>query len=229
MNAKAPTALRGERGPPPHFAGRHAELSLMRRRLEATLSARHPEADGLLLFTGIPGIGKTHLAYHFVQQQKAAQHVPALVLGAEELAYPEGMILRIGRAMGAEEAFAKATGIGRRVSGARASVAGVDRRRRCRGGRRSARRAVVAGGRRALLRHPVFSQLHGSPRRGVPRTLAGGGVGPGAEALSLKASLIASMDGSAGAFRPAEAPTRHALPQQVLGRGQRRQHSVAQG
>ena len=125
MNAKAPTALRGERGPPPHFAGRHAELSLMQRRLDATLGARHPEADGLLLFTGIPGIGKTHLAYHFVQQQKAAQHVQALILGAEELAYPQGMILRIGRAMGAEEAFAKATGIGRRLSGARASVAGV--------------------------------------------------------------------------------------------------------
>lgn len=125
MNAKVPTTLHGECGPPPHFAGRHAELSLMQRRLDAVLTARNPKADGLLLFTGIPGIGKTHLAYHFVQQQKAARNVKAVLVGAEELAYPEGMVLRIGRTMGAEDAFAKAAGIGGKVSGARASVAGV--------------------------------------------------------------------------------------------------------
>ena len=60
MNARA--TLHGERGPPPHFAGRDAELAAMRRRLDITLREPGAAMNGLLLITGIPGIGKTHLA-----------------------------------------------------------------------------------------------------------------------------------------------------------------------
>ena len=59
MNAKA--ALRGERGPPPHFAGRKRELAMMRHRLDIALREHDPAMEGALLITGIPGIGKTHL------------------------------------------------------------------------------------------------------------------------------------------------------------------------
>ena len=123
MNALA--ILHGERGPPPHFAGRDAELSAMRQRLDVTLSERGSAVEGLLLITGIPGIGKTHLADHFVRQAAEDDNVGVLTLGPVDLTSPEGLLLLMGRAMGAEDGFARAAGIDDKVSGVRGSVAGV--------------------------------------------------------------------------------------------------------
>ena len=117
--------LRGERGPPPYFAGRDAELGLMRQRLEIALHEHDPGAEGVLLFTGVPGVGKTRLAKHFVHQQADNTNVKTLVVGTGALASPEGLIRLIGRAMDAEDRFAKAAGMDDKVSGARAGVAGL--------------------------------------------------------------------------------------------------------
>ena len=101
MNAPPTTTLRGERGPPPHFAGREAELSLLRRRLDIALHERDPSIEGLLLISGIPGIGKTHLIDHFIRQQAANKNVKALFLDTRALSSPERLLVLVGRAMNA--------------------------------------------------------------------------------------------------------------------------------
>ena len=123
MNAKA--ALRGERGPPPHFAGRKRELAMMRHRLDIALREHDPAMEGALLITGIPGIGKTHLAYHFAQQATADPNVKALAVDPVDLTSPVGLIRLVGRAMDAEESFARAAGIDDKVSGVRGGVGGL--------------------------------------------------------------------------------------------------------
>lgn len=125
MNASPTTTLRGERGPPPHFAGREAELSLLRRRLDIALHERDPSIEGLLLISGIPGIGKTHLIDHFIRQQAANKNVKALFLDTHALSSPEGLLALVGRAMNAEDQFARAAGMDDKVTGVRGTVAGV--------------------------------------------------------------------------------------------------------
>ncbi len=117
--------LRGERGPPPHFAGRKRELAVMRRRLDIVLREHEPAMEGALLLTGIPGIGKTHLAYHFAQHATEARNVKTLAVDPVDLTSPEGMIRLVGRAMDAEDSFAKAAGIGDKMTGVRGGVGGV--------------------------------------------------------------------------------------------------------
>ena len=126
MNAvDAKPMLRGERRPPPHFAGRKRELAVMRRRLDIVLRERDPAMEGALLLAGIPGIGKTHLTYHFAQQAAEDRNVKTLAVDPVDLTAPEGMIRLVGRAMEAEDSFAKAAGIGDKVTGVRGGVGRV--------------------------------------------------------------------------------------------------------
>ena len=123
MNAKA--VMRGERGPPPHFAGRERELTVMRNRLDIVLHEHDPAIEGALLITGIPGIGKTHLAYHFAHQAAEDSNVKTLAVDPIDLTAPEGLIRLVGRAMDAEDSFARAAGIDDKVSGVRGGVGGL--------------------------------------------------------------------------------------------------------
>lgn len=124
MNSHA-TILHGERGPPPHFAGREAELSLLRQRLDLVLSSRDAAVDGMLLITGVPGIGKTHLLDHFTRQAAESENVAAITVSPVDLTSPEGLLLEIGEALGERDQFAKAAGIDDKISGVRAGVGGV--------------------------------------------------------------------------------------------------------
>ena len=117
--------IRGERGPPPHFAGRKRELAMMRNRLDIVLREHEPAMEGALLITGIPGIGKTHLAYHFAQQATEDGNVKTLAVDPVDLISPEGLIRLVGRAMDAEDSFARAAGIDDKVSGVRGGVGGL--------------------------------------------------------------------------------------------------------
>ena len=123
MNAKA--VMRGERDPPPHFAGRKRELAAMRNRLDIVLHEHDPAIEGALLITGIPGIGKTHLAYHFAQQAAEDSNVKTLAVDPIDLTSPDGLIRLVGRAMDAEDSFARAAGIDDKVSGVRGGVGGL--------------------------------------------------------------------------------------------------------
>ena len=125
MDAAKPKELRGERGPPPHFAGRVAELALLRGRLDAVLADPGAAKDGMLLLTGVPGVGKTHLMEHFAQQVKDDRRVVVLALSPVDLAAPEGLLLLIGEALGARGKFARAAGVDDKISGIRGNVAGV--------------------------------------------------------------------------------------------------------
>ena len=117
--------MRGERGPPPHFAGRERELAVMRNRLDIVLHEDDPAIEGALLISGIPGIGKTHLAYHFAQQATEDRNVKTLAVDPIDLTSPEGLIRLVGRAMDAEDSFARAAGIDDKVSGVRGGVGGL--------------------------------------------------------------------------------------------------------
>ena len=125
MDAAKPKELRGERGPPPHFAGRVAELALLRGRLDAVLADPGAAKDGMLLLTGVPGVGKTHLLEHFAQQVKDDRRVVVLALSPVDLAAPEGLLLLMGEALGAKRKFARAAGINDKISGIRGNVGGV--------------------------------------------------------------------------------------------------------
>lgn len=125
MDAAKPKELRGERGPPPHFAGRVSELALLGARLDAVLADPGAAKDGMLLLTGVPGVGKTHLMEHFARQVQDDRRVVVLPLSPVDLAAPEGLLLLIGKGLGARDQFARAAGIDDKVSGIRGNVAGV--------------------------------------------------------------------------------------------------------
>ena len=102
----SPTALSRlgeERGPPPYFAGRASELAILHRRLDATLRDPAAAEQGMLLFTGIPGVGKTHLAKHFTAQSRS-KDVYALHTTPDSLASSEGLITLIAKAIENEDA-----------------------------------------------------------------------------------------------------------------------------
>ena len=129
MDAAKPKELRGERGPPPHFAGRVSELALLRARLDAVLADPGAAKDGMLLLTGVPGVGKTHLLEHFARQVARQvqddRRVVVLPLSPVDLAAPEGLLLLIGEALGVRDKFARAAGVDDKISGIRGNVAGV--------------------------------------------------------------------------------------------------------
>ena len=114
-----------ERGPPPYFAGRTKELASLQRRLDATLLNKAAAEQGMLLFTGMPGIGKTHLAKHFTAQRRS-EDICALHINPVSLASPEGLVALMGRAVGEEDAIARAAGIDAKIAGARALSVGVN-------------------------------------------------------------------------------------------------------
>ena len=116
--------LRGERGPPPYFAGRDAELELLNKRLDATLRDSSVAEDGLLLFTGVPGVGKTHLVEHFMRQ-RASEGVKTLTIEPTATASAEALMALIGQALDAEDQVLSAAGINDKITGVRAMSAGV--------------------------------------------------------------------------------------------------------
>ena len=61
------TKLRSERGRPPFFAGRSAELAALRKRFD-DLCETGDATEGLALIVGVPGIGKTQLGRRFVEE-----------------------------------------------------------------------------------------------------------------------------------------------------------------
>ena len=61
----APHMLGTARDEPPHFAGRHGELTTLTRIHEKAVRTGKPP-KGLVLVDGVQGVGKTQLLEHFV-------------------------------------------------------------------------------------------------------------------------------------------------------------------
>ena len=65
--------LPGPRQPPLYFAGRRAEIDSLRKAL-ATLCTSSDPSNGIELFTGVPGAGKTQLANEYAKRVTGETH-----------------------------------------------------------------------------------------------------------------------------------------------------------
>ena len=74
-----------ERGAPLHFAGRELELALFQNFLESA----DPRA-GILLVTGMPGVGKSQLLHRFEANSRAAGRSPWSIFAATNRPSPRG-------------------------------------------------------------------------------------------------------------------------------------------
>ena len=73
-------------------------------RLDAMLSDSRSAVEGMLLFSGIPGVGKTQLAKHFIGRRKS-KRVKTMDVSTQAAESAEGLIALIGDAMGRKTSF----------------------------------------------------------------------------------------------------------------------------
>lgn len=85
--------LDSARLPPPHFAGRKAELDFLNRGLDRLIATGDP-TGGITLITGVPGIGKTQLANKFAKDVvEKHKGVVACHIGSSLLESPVDLLL----------------------------------------------------------------------------------------------------------------------------------------
>ena len=118
----------GERGEPPYFAGRKEELKRLDERLQNTLRGGPKSAkEGLMLITGVPGVGKTQLALEFATRAEAkhGKRLKTLCVGTDRLGDTVGLFRAIGAELGDAKAFDKAAGLAPLRTGRQGGVPGV--------------------------------------------------------------------------------------------------------
>ena len=102
--------LPGPRQPPFYFAGRTAEIDSLREAL-AMLCASGDASNGIELFTGVPGAGKTQLANEYARRVAGERHsgrtVHVVDLDTHLLTDEIGVFLTLAKALG-EAAIGKA-------------------------------------------------------------------------------------------------------------------------
>lgn len=112
----ASVVLGTSKSEPAHFAGRQRELAELARTYEYVSSSGKP-AGGLVLVSGVQGVGKTQLVEHFVKTSSVVR----LALTTNDLdALPEELFVWMMRAVGSERRAAKLTGLCRNLTGIRA-------------------------------------------------------------------------------------------------------------
>ncbi len=119
----APHMLGTARDEPPHFAGRHGELTTLTRIHEKAVRTGKPP-KGLVLVDGVQGVGKTQLLEHFVGTRAEAPARLALTtngLGEK----PELLFVLMLGAVGRETAARKLAGASDRITGVGAAGAQV--------------------------------------------------------------------------------------------------------
>lgn len=95
------------RSEPAHFAGRRRELAELARTYEYVNASGRP-AGGLVLVSGVQGVGKTQLVEHFVKTSA----VTRLALTTNDLGEtPEELFVWMMRAVGQERPAAKLAGL----------------------------------------------------------------------------------------------------------------------
>ena len=112
LSSNAPPAELGtQRDRPPYFAGRKAELSALRKRLDRLRATGDPRA-GMSLIVGVPGVGKTQLALAFARHAVVNDSQPTvrhLALNTSVLENDIDLFMAIANAL-------KADKIGRQVA-----------------------------------------------------------------------------------------------------------------
>ena len=116
---------------PAYFAGRRRELAELARTYEYVRASGKP-AGGLVLVSGVQGVGKTQLVEHFVKTSL----VRRVALTTNDLeALPEELFVWMMRAVGGERRAAKLAGLCRNLTGI--GVSGVQLRAERPRGRRT--------------------------------------------------------------------------------------------
>ena len=101
----------------PHFAGREAELALLRKslgRVAATRDAR----GGISLVAGVPGAGKTELATKFCETIHDMSGAVPLMHDSSVLSDATSLFMLVGAAIGTEDAFKEIVQVDSKLSGA---------------------------------------------------------------------------------------------------------------
>ena len=102
----SPITIGDERDAPPIFAGRDDELAKLQSSLDH-IQQTGSSCGGLVLVTGVPGIGKTSLVRRFAETCGAKR----LIGGVSDLADPVDLFLSIGAAIDRESDFEKIAGV----------------------------------------------------------------------------------------------------------------------
>ena len=111
------------RHPPPHFAGRKDELAALNQGLDRLLRTGDP-TGGIVLVTGVPGVGKTQLARKFSGDALARhKRVVSCVVETSVLESPVSLVLDMARALDATDAARRAADMDSRKTGGGLGVA----------------------------------------------------------------------------------------------------------
>ena len=120
MPQSRPSAARpfgSARQPPPHFAGRKDELARLNQGLDHLLHTGDP-TGGIVLVTGVPGVGKTQLARKFADDAvREHKGVVSCVVETSVLESPVSLVLDMARALDATEAAQRAADLDSRKTG----------------------------------------------------------------------------------------------------------------
>ena len=101
----------------PHFAGRKAELALLRKRLDRVTATRDARG-GISLVAGVPGAGKTELAAKFCETVHDMSGAVPLMHDSSVLSDSTSLFMLVGAAIGTENAFKEIAQVDSKLSGA---------------------------------------------------------------------------------------------------------------
>ena len=125
-----PPSFASARLPPPHFAGRKDELTLLNQGLERLLQTADP-SGGIVLITGLPGAGKTQLARKFAEDATERHRgVAGCFVGTSVLESPVDLLLDMARPLGATDAARRAADVDTRKIGSGLGITSAFRRSR---------------------------------------------------------------------------------------------------
>lgn len=109
--------------PPPHFAGRKPELGLLHQGLDYLLQTGDP-SGGIVLITGVPGIGKTQLARRFTEDARGRHKgVVSCAVETSVLESPVSLLMDMAKRVDSVKIARKAADMDSRHTGGAVDVA----------------------------------------------------------------------------------------------------------
>lgn len=123
VTPKPQMPLGSARLPPPHFAGRKPELALLNQGLDYLLQTGDP-SGGIVLITGVPGIGKTQLARRFTDDAKERHKgVVSCVVETSVLESPVSLLMDMAKRLDSVAIARRAADMDSRSTGGAIDIA----------------------------------------------------------------------------------------------------------
>lgn len=127
MSHECAKELPGPRQPPLYFAGRRAEIDSLRKAL-ASLCATSDSSNGIELFTGVPGAGKTQLANEYAKRVTGQTHsgltVHVVDIDTHLLNDEVGVFLMLAEGLGNAATGEAVAGLDTKTTGRTLGIAG---------------------------------------------------------------------------------------------------------